>query len=282
MQDSVYDLYSYSDYKALIRERLPHLRKSKPALSWKWVADKVPMQPTYLSKALNPGKAHLSEDDLFRIGQWLDFKPDEVDYILLLRAQNISTQKERKEFLTKKINDIKKRRVISVEYVETHAQSLNHEMAYMLDPLTVIIHVALFIPQIKSDPLRLCSHLAISREKLKSSLEILSQCEYVKLGEKPFHVEKVFSRALHFGRQHPLTRTHQTALKAMLLSRLGQTPEESKESFLVTFTMKESGFVKVKAAFDDFLKKTRDIAQNEKGPTTDKVYQLNFDLLEWF
>ncbi len=277
-----YNPYSYTDYKLLLKERLSDLRKSKPYLSWRGIAEKIPMQATYLSKALSNGKAHLSEDDLYCLCNHLEFGLDDLEYVLLLRAEATARDKGRREFLAKKIQDIRKNRVISADYVESQAQSMNHEMNYLLDPVTVIIHCSLHISKFKSNPTVLCALLGISQSKLSKSLEILRDCQYITLGKGKFEVESLQNKSPHFGRQHPLTRIHQAAMKSNLMSRLNQTSEDSKESFFATFTMDEKGFQLVKGAFEEFLRKTREIAKPARHDRLYKVYQLNFDLLEWF
>lgn len=279
MSKPPYDFYSYSDYKTLLKERLAHLRLKKASLSWRSIAEKIPMQSTYLSKALNDSKTHLSEDDLFKICQWLECKLVEIEFVMLLRSENMTAEKERKEYLTKKIQDLKKQRVISADYVENTVENVSHHMNYMLDPISVLVHGALFVPKFKKDPTLLCSLLGISQAKLKKSLEVLDRCEYVTLGTKVFEVGAVHLKSPHFGREHPLTRIHQTAMKSSLLSRLGQTSEENKESFLVTFTMDDRGFDAAKKAFEEFIKKIQGITKSSRH---EKLYQLNFDLLEWF
>lgn len=279
MAASEYDHYSFTDYKKLLKQRLNFIRKSTPALTWRAIAEKISIQATYLSKALNDGVTHLSDDHLFGICQILEFKPDETDFVLLLRALNTTQDRNREEYLTKKIQDLKKKRIISADFVDTQGSDLSHQMNYLLDPTTVLVHCALFIPKYKKDPLQLCSQLGIGQKRLRKSLEILHSCKYVVMGANPFEVIEVNSVSPHFSREHPLTRTHQTALKASLMSRLTQTAESAKESFIVIFTMDEQGFHRSKEAFAEFIKKVQSIAQSSRH---DKLYQLNFDLLEWF
>lgn len=282
MSKSAFDLYSYSQYKSLLKDRLRFLRDSKPHLSWRFIALKIPMQPTYLSKALGESKAQLSEDDVFRICQWLEFRNEETEFVLLVRSANVTGEKERREFLIKKIEDLRKRRVVSADYVETQAEELGNEMDYLLDPMAVLVHGALFLSRFKNDPLLLCSQLGISETRLKKVLKSLQQCRYIALGSEQFRIKEVFSKSPHFGREHPLTRIHQIAMKSVLMSRLSQTAEEDKESFLATFTMDEKNFAEVKAAFHEFIRKTQEIAQPSRQDKTHKLFQLNFDFLKWF
>jgi hypothetical protein len=171
---------------------------------------------------------------------------------------------------------------VSADYVESKAQDLSHEVEYLLNPTTVLIHGALYITKYKNDPLLLCSQLGISQTVLKQSLQTLNKCQYIVLGKSPYQIEKLQTVSPHFGREHPLTRVHQMALKSLMTSRLNQTSEEKKESFLVTFTMDEEGFDKVKEAFHNFLKVAREHAKPSRNDKLYKLYQMNFDLLEWF
>lgn len=279
MSKSTSDIYSHDDYKALLKERLRTLHKRKASLSWRSIAEKISIQATYLSKSLNDKKTHLSDDDLFKVCHCLDLRNEEIEFVMLLKAANTSVDSERKEYLAKKINDLKKRRTISADYVESHVQNLTNEMNYLLDPTSIVIHGALFIAKYKKDPLLLCSQLGISQSKLKKSLDILNRCEYITLGRSSLEITSVSTKSPHFTREHPLTRIHQVGLKSVMMSRLNQTAEENKESFIVTFTMDEKGFNSSKEAFAEFIKKIQSISQSSRH---EKLYQLNFDLLEWF
>jgi len=61
-----------------VKDRLSELRKEKPSLSLKNIASKIPIQYTYLSKAMNDGKTHVNEDHLFTMAQILDFVPKKL------------------------------------------------------------------------------------------------------------------------------------------------------------------------------------------------------------
>src|SRR4051794_836980 len=101
------DLYSETDYRQIIRKRVKQLNQTRKHLTLRKLASMIPVQNTYLSKSLNDPKTHLNEDHLFRICKLLEFFPQEIDYVFLLRAQAIANDPDRKTFLEKKANRLR-------------------------------------------------------------------------------------------------------------------------------------------------------------------------------
>lgn len=272
------DLYTTDDYRNIIKSRVKELKGSRPHLTLRWLAEKIPLQYTYLSKALNHDTAHLSEDHLFRISKYLEFLPDETDYLLLLRARAVTQDDQRREFLDRRLGEIQRQRSVRADYTMS-SSDLNKELRYLFNPLCTIVYTALFIEDYKRAPQRLCSHLGISANKLKEVLEALEENGFLELGASAFEIKEVKSRYPHFGKEHPLMRTHQMALKSQMLARFNQTTESDKEGFNATFTMDEEGAKQVKNLFQDFIKKVQEVSFASQA---NHVYQLNFDFLRWF
>lgn len=275
-----YDLYSYTDYKRALKDRLKALKSHQSPITLKKLADRLGMQYTYLSKALNDETTHISEDALFQLGQWLDFIEPEVEYLLLLRSLATTQNPTRKETLWNQIESLQRKRKVSAEYQDdTYAQYLQNELEYVTSPLCTVVRVALIIKEYQQDPLRICSHLGISHVKLKSILQVLEKTGFIELGERDFEVKENKKKKIHFSKTHPLMRIRQSRLKTQLESRMLQSPEEDKESFFVTFNADEEAFKKIKARFDQFIKEVQEHAQNSEPR---HLMQLNFDLLKWF
>ncbi len=274
-----YDLYQYAEYKQALKQRVLFLKQSKSQWTLKKLAEKIPVQYTFLSKVLNTKDTHLNEDHLFRAATALNFLPDEIDYLLLLRSSSVTGEFSRKEFLTKKIDHIKKQRNISADYSVMSSVNLQQEMRYLLNPLALITHVALSLPEIQKSPPRLGSLLGISQAKLTEILEILEANEFIEINKRKLEILKIKPARTHFSREHPLMRVQQSSLKNLLHTRMSQTPEDSKESFFVTFSMDEEGFSKVQELFKNFIKEVQSIKSQSKNTN---LFQLSFDLLKWF
>jgi len=272
------DIYQSDDYKETLRGTLKALKKERPATTFKSVAKQVPMQYTYLSRIMNDSGAHFTEDQLFRICSILMMRPEQTDFILVLRSYATANSPDRKKFLFQKIERLKKERTLSAE-VQSHASSkIAEEMAYLFDPLTVLIHMALHIDAIKKNPLILVEKLGIRQTQLKECLRKLEAQGWIVTEERPLLIKKISNKSLHFGRDHPLMRVHQQLLKTMLNSQLMRTAEKDKHSFLATFTADASSFEKIKDAFQEFLSKVEHIAKKARD---EKLYQVNFDVFQW-
>lgn len=274
-----FTIYSFVNYKEAIRERVKHLKLSKKALTLRKLADRLSIQHTYLSRCLNGDKAHLSEDHTYSLGRLLGWLPEEIDYLLLLRSHACTADMHRREFLDARIDAIRKTRVASAEEQTFRYEDLQAEAAYLFTPLAIVVHVALFIKDYRTNPRALCSLLGITPDRLKEILRILDQSDYIVLSDQdPFVVNDVKSKYPHFGREHPLMRAHQATLKTLLQARLQQTSESAKESFMVTFSMDEAGFARVRDEFKTFVAKIQQISFEGKHQ---HVYQLGFDFLRW-
>jgi hypothetical protein len=274
-----YVVYEYDSYKEAIKNRIQLYKKSRPHLTLKWLAERVPVQYTYLSMVLNKEKAHLNEDQLYRVAELLEYLPEETDFLLLLRSEKSANETKHQQYLKKKIEQIRMQRSVSAEYKTSNSAQLDIEMKYMLNPLAQLTHVALFINEYQQDPRRLCGHLGISLDKLRELLEILEMNQYIELGEDHFEIKKVHNQRAHFGREHPLMRVAQMLNRSSLQSRMQNTTEEKKEGFFVTFSMDDEGFTEVKKLFSDFLKNVQEVKRKTKNK---HLYQMNFDFLKWF
>lgn len=273
-----YDLYSYSNYKEAIRERARHQKETRPGFTLKKSSQTLEIQYTFLSKCLNDPKTHLSEDHLYRFGEILGFVPDEIDYLMLLRAYEIAESTSRKNNLLAKIEGIRNTRILSGEYVSGSNIKLSDEVDMWLNPLCNLIYLALHIKQYRKDPRQLCSYLGITTKKLREVLELLEKNKKLTLGDTPFEVTSILKVKDHMGREHPLMRAHQAALKTNLMNRMALTSEDSKESFIFTFSASEEAFPKIKNRFSQFLKEAQELSSEGKA---DSLYQLSFDFLRW-
>jgi hypothetical protein len=272
-------VYEFSDYKAAIRARVKALQKTKKTLTLRKLADRLSIQHTYFSRCLGNDRAQLSEDHLYSLGRYLDFLPEEIDYLLLLRSYASTADMHRRESLFARIEGIRKQRLVSSERAEFRFEDFQAEAAYLFTPMAMLIHVALFIKDFRINPRSLCPLLGITAERLKEILRVLDQSDYIQTSdEDPFRVIDVKSKYPHFGREHPLMRAHQSALKTQLLSRLQQTSESDKESFMVTFSMDQDGFERVRSEFKSFIGKVQQISSEGQHK---HVYQLSFDFLRW-
>ncbi|MBX3018728.1 MAG: DUF4423 domain-containing protein [Bdellovibrionaceae bacterium] len=271
--------YAHTCYKAALKETVKDLKKKRPTLTLAKIAERLPVQATFLSKALNDEKAHLNEDHLFKMGQMLELLPEEIDYLFLLRSQAVATSPERREFLQKRIEKTRKEKILSVDSENQSNARLAEEMSYLLNPYCMLVHVALFIEAYEKNPRKLMTPLGLTEAKLKEYLLTLEKNEFLVLGKDPFQIKEVKTRYPHYGPDHPLMRLHQQVVKTHLIQRLGSTNEADKESFFVTFTGDDDTFQKVKKRFREFM---QDVQKLSFDGDSRHVFQMSFDFAKYF
>jgi uncharacterized protein (TIGR02147 family) len=273
------DVYAESDYKQVIRHRVKELATTKKSLNLRRLAERIPIQNTYLSKALNDEKTHLNEEHLFKACQILEFYADEMDFIFLLRSSALATDPTRKSYLTGKINRLRQARQRNASIQDFNTGQISQEMSYLFDPLCVIVNVALFIEDYRQQPRKLCAVTGVSWPKLKQTLTKLRDLNFISLGEDGQTVTRVAQQQIHYGTDHPLMRTHQHLMRDKSSVHLSQVPEEEKHSFMATFSADDETFKKIRQRFQVFLKEAEYLVGEAPSQNT---FQMNFDLFKWF
>ncbi|MEQ1877818.1 MAG: DUF4423 domain-containing protein [Bdellovibrionia bacterium] len=271
------DLYTEDNYKIVLKKRVKDLARTKKSFTLTKVAKLIPIQNTYLSRVLNDEKTHLNEDHLFKMCKLLEFFPQEIDYLFLLRSRALATDASRAGFLDSKINRIRQESQRSASFQEFGSHRLNQEMAYLFDPLCTLVHVALFIDEHRTNPRKLGSQLGITQARLKQILAKLRDVGFIEL-ESDFEVKAVNQNQVHYGTDHPLMRTHQSLLRSKGAAQLNNTPEDEKHCFMGTFSADPETFAQIKSRFQAFLKEAEALVT--KAPSK-SVYQMNFDLFKW-
>ncbi|MEM7647282.1 MAG: DUF4423 domain-containing protein, partial [Pseudomonadota bacterium] len=244
----------------------------------KRLSENIPLQYTYLSKVLNSENTHLSEDHLFKACRLLNFESSETDFTLLLRQRDATQDPDRKDYLKAQIEKRRRDRKLNTDSLRGRALSQN-QAEYLLNPMCILVHMALHIDSVKKDPIQLCSTLGISREKLKSLLQIIARNSLIQISPyDPFEVELIASKRFHVGTDHPMMRVHQNLLKMKMATKSFEVEEDEKNSFLVTFTGDDRAFEEINLAFKEFIKKTEQIVKTSRHT---KLYQMSFDFFRW-
>ena len=207
-------IYETKDYKKLIRSRLAELQKQNKAVTLKKIADLIPVQYTYFSKVMNNDDVHFNEDQLYTICKTLSLGPEETEYLSTLRSWQTAQNENRKLHLFAKLEGMRRQQKLNVEIKESKNEKLSHEMAYLLNPLCVILNVAMSSDILRQNPLQICSRLGISQKTLKETLKILALNDIIVLDKDHLTVLELKQHSFHLDRSHPLMRVHQNQLKA--------------------------------------------------------------------
>lgn len=269
----VFDLIHY---KEIIRAKTKELSKQRLSLTLKSIAAKVPMQYTYLSRALNREDTHLTEDQLYSICQQLEFFSEEIEYIFLLRSLEVTSHPGRHKFIRKKIEHLKCSKSLMANVEKT---TLDHvETKFLLSPLAWVTYFCLTIPEYQTNPKKIAKNFGISEKKLLKILQDLSEQSLIEIENSPWNVKRTLKNHFHYSPSHPLTRLHQQLLKEFSNQHLQKVSEDERVSFMATFNGDMATFELIKEKFQLFIRETEKIAI--KSPSK-KSYQLIFDLFSW-
>ncbi len=272
-------IYDHVDYKKLIKERLKDLKKTKAKFSLQYLADVLDIQYTFLSKVLNSDSHQLNEDQIFKIGSTLEFLDEEVDYFLLLRSRQATTNKTRQNLLARKISSLQKRHGLSLDTASVAPSKYEDDMRYLMDYRALVVHAALSIKSIQKNPQILSTLMNLENAQTREILVLLDRMGKIEYDFKSHEVKKLLNARTHFGKDHPLTRTHQLVMKSSLNQISFTKKEEEKENFFITFTTDSAGFEKIKNEIKIFTSQVQKITFDHKHTG---VYQMNLDFLEVF
>lgn len=99
-----------------------------------YVAERLGVQASYLSRVLNDEKAQFSEDQLYRLLEVIGFDATERDFLLLLRTYETTSLKERRLEIENRIRALQG---------ETHIADLHRLKNEMESVLEQIRRIAL-------------------------------------------------------------------------------------------------------------------------------------------
>ena len=272
-------IYSETDYKVAIFNKVKDLKWKRPGFSLKKLADAVPMQYTYLSKVLNQDGAHLSEDQLHEICRTLEMFADETEYLFVLRSIATTEKESRKQSLLKKAEAMRSRHSSVAAFQDSSRSEFDLGMQFMTEPDHMFVQLGLNISAYKRNPKNLCPLIGITVQRLEIILSNLRTLGYIECGDSVLEVKRVNETPVHFTPSHRVTRIMQNIMKNLATGQLMKTSEENKKSFMSLFVADHYAFLEIKAEFDKFLQKVEKLVVNAPSKA---VYQVGFDLFKWY
>lgn len=264
-----------NDYRSLLR-RLLKRKQVNGTHSWKDVADASRVQSTYLSRCLNTSGPHMSGDLLYQIANHLQASPAERRVAFLLREIETSSDKERREDLIEEVRQCRTRALMPK--LQKELTLSDRESRLMLNPMLILIHLALGIPRFANDPALLCDKFGLTDRQLKTFLKNLEIDGWLKLSPDKKRVHSLNELQIHLPPEHPLTRAHQALYRLLFQAQCGKTEESEKVQFMVSFCASEKNLARVKEQFARFIGELREVSSHEPS---ENLYQLSFDFIRW-
>ena len=267
------------DYRNYIKSKQESLKNSLgPQYQMKNMAEFCAIQKTYLSKVMHLG-AHLTEDQVFRAGQFLKLDEEEFEYLQLIHAYTRSDYKDRKDQLKKKIikiqtQTLKSEKKLSIKKIEPDNNSL---MQYYLVPYTQLVHIFLTIERFRKDVTKIAQVLNLSKETLQNILDLL-----LDLGIIQHQHGQIILQEAHFflPSEHPLAQTCTTLAKQLAIPKVHSLPQQDKSSFSIVLSCSEETWKEIRQKVQQFLSQTQKKTVKDSNP--EGVYQLSLDFFPWY
>lgn len=269
-------VFEQQDYRAILKHKVKQAPPSGSRLTWKKIAARVPVQYTYLSRALNHPDTHLSEDHLHEVCKLLHMFPDEVEYVLALRGLETAASQSRKDFLRKKVMALRSSRELNAP--QEKGKPLSGEVNFLLSPLAWVTYFALGLKEYRESPRRIAQRLGIEPGPFKAILQNLHDLGLIEIGENIFQVKKINKNHFHYSFDHPLTHVHQQMLRHLCDAHYMRLPEDRRHRFTATFNADEAGYARIQELYRAFIKDVEKVVMQAQSKMT---YQLNFELFPW-
>lgn len=274
------NVFSETNYKAIIKGLVKTLSENRPALTLKFLSDKLPVQYTYLSKCLNDdSSSHLSEDHVYKICRILDLDARQSDYVMLLRTQATSSCTERLADIDDRLKRIRIENYMLSNPIRGSDIEMPAELQYLLDPMTTLIHIALDIESVAQNPSTLISLIGVGQQRLDGILTMLERLKFIELSKDRKSVQKVHRNHFHISSEHPLSAVNQRLLQIQSLAQLEKINKNDKDCMTFTFSSDPKIVEQVRQEFREFIRKIEGLATQTKPKS---LFQLNFELVKWF
>jgi len=199
-------------------------------------------QASYFSQVLR-GKAHLTEDQLLGIGNFLQLKMPEIEFLmLLLRHEKAGTPKLKKHLSTS-IEKLRREQLNLKNWLDAESLDLNHEvlLQYLSTWIPSTIHLLTSSPEFRT-PARIAQRLSLTPEKVTDTLAFLEKYNFI---EKEGGQWKFKSESRHLEKDSPLQHLLQAGRRELASRSLAQGSPASMH-FSSVFTLNEKDLEEIK------------------------------------
>jgi len=272
-------ILDYTDYRKALLDTIRLQKTTSKGLKLAQISKRLKIQATYLSRSFHHPKTHLNDDHFDSLLHMLKLKENEQLYLWALRNYELSQNSDRRERLKAQLEELRRNFRLDVKH-KTFETANEFETKYLMEPWHLIVHLALHLERYKTQPYDLVAALGISKRKISEILSNLESGNFITARYKNdrYQIIEVLQNKIHFGRQHPLMRSHQILLRSLAMAQLQRSDESHKNSFSATFTANSEIFSKVDELWGQFIHNLQ--KESEKYPETE-VFQINFDLFRW-
>ncbi len=272
------DIYDLNDYKAILRA-LVQQRRSQFGSRYTFdkVAQACGVQKTYFSKVLN-GLGNLNPDQLYSACEFLKIPSDEIDYILLVREWQLADHKTRKQKISLKLSEIRRKQLKTESSLKLDTETLQtNQWEYYTDLDMLLVHLFMTIPVYSAQSELICQKLRIPKTRLDS---ILLKLQNLKMIEHKNQSYMAKEPNLHLSQDSPVFGTFGTMSRLKALEKISQSSHEKNDNYVFSTFFSSAATFQIK-----FKKKLLQLLKEAQKETlhanAQEVFQLNIDFIKW-
>ena len=271
------NLYSYLDYRELIRDLVAERKKIDSGVNYQRMAQVIRVPKSYVSKVMK-GASHFSPDQTFQVGKFLQFGDDEQRYLQLLVEYSRTGVFERRNQLLSDIRQLQSRKLQTQEHlvtaktVDTNVTSLAE---YYLDPLNQIVHICLSIERYAGNLPLLAKDLGAPVSKILTAANSLERLGIVSRQKDRYQVAV---RHMHLPPDSTIYQVWRSQLKLLAMQRMANIDAVKTYSFAAVFSTEPEVQRKIRAKILETLSA---IEKMVTGTPQQDTFQLSIDLFQW-
>ena len=185
---------------------------------------------------------------------------------------------QRKKLLLKEIKIWQKQKNKTSQYIDVEELAHNNDIDrrdYYLDPMNMVVHMAMHVKEFAKDPSLLAPKLFVPKKRINRYIQNLERMGIIKMTSKGIEVLDV---DLHIPKDSPLFDSYKSQCYTNTMNRLKQVGEDKTYNFTVIFSANEEARAEINTQFMKFLSRTKKIVDSCES---DEVFQMNFDLFSW-
>jgi uncharacterized protein (TIGR02147 family) len=271
------NIFTEKCYREVLRRTIAERKRTDHKVNFQNLADKVRIPKSYLSKVIH-GKADLNTDQLFLISNELDLSEEEQNYLQLLLEYARCGVKKRRDVLGNKIEHIRKTKLDTREYVRSNLQVVNSSSKlqdYYLDPVNLVVHIALAIPRYQNNLILLAKDLGINLKRVTKAVRTMEKHGIIEQTDVGI---KILQDNFHLTKESEYFRPWKSQLRGMAAHKMENADDDEVYSFSAVFSANEETRKQIQQVL---LRAIKDIQEIVGKSTDEDVYQLNFDLFPW-
>ncbi|NQZ02379.1 MAG: DUF4423 domain-containing protein [Bdellovibrionales bacterium] len=272
------ELFKINDYRKILHERASMLkRRNGVRYDFRNIAKSCQVQSPYLSKVFKRD-AHLSEDQLFLVVEYLGFEDDQSRYIELLFRYQRSSIPQRRKLLKSAINAFKESQLRTEDHLQAEAVGKSERIndQYFLNPHYQLVHLLLETPRFNERPEALVQFLSLSSSRFE---QILLELERLQLIERKGGSLRVLKNHFFLSKDSPIAPVYHTLMKNYASPRVQGLSGAQKYGLSALFHGNQQTFDSVRSRLIELIKQVE--AEITKETSGDELYQISIDFFPW-